>query len=109
MPFIDFINSDFYITEMLGAPIMDIELKNQQEFMTIRKKVSNGEMDGIEEFSSLDLKKVVFKRNTKTPDFFTLSGCGTTMFITQRLYDKINEAGLKGFELTSTRRIVIEE
>lgn len=108
MQSIDFKRSSFYIVDTLSVPVKDFEINNEQEYNVISKKIFLGEMDEIEEYSSLNLKKAVFLKDARIPDFFTIDACRTTLFITQRLNDRIIEAGLTGFEITPTKRIVIE-
>jgi hypothetical protein len=102
---IDFERSRFFVEKLIGGHAFDIQIKDKEDFIENRKLAENGILEGTEKYWDVSFKSAVFN-NVKTPDFFTLTGCGVKKFITKPLKEEILKNKLTGFELMPTTLIV---
>jgi hypothetical protein len=102
---IDFERSTFFVEKLIGGHAFDIKVKGKADFIEKRKLAGNGTLEGTEKYWDVSFRSAVFK-NVKTPDFFTLTGCGVTKFITKNLKEEISKNKLTGFEIMPTPIIV---
>lgn len=103
---LDFERSEFYVTDILGMPKGPIDVGSFEEFLDLQAKASAGELDGVEEFSSLDYKELHFKAGcTPSVDIFDLSRLGIRVYISNRLRTAILESGISGLEIKPNQRL----
>ena len=102
---IDFERSTFFVEKLIGGHAFDIQIKDKADFIEKRKSAGNGTLEGTEKYWDVSFKSAVFK-NVNPPDFFTLTGCGVTKFITKNLKEEISKNKFTGFEIMPTPIIV---
>ncbi len=103
---VDFKRSEFHIDDILGIPKAPIDINSFDEWLEMQAKADAGELDGIEQFSSLDYKKLFFRHGHAPPvDLFTFARLGVRVYISTRLKDAIVNSGITGSEIKQNKRV----
>jgi hypothetical protein len=103
---IDFERSEFYIEDILGIPKAPIDVNSFDDWLEMLAKANAGDLDGIEEFSSLAYKKLFFRHgHTPSVDLFTFARLGVGVYISARLKDAIVNSGITGLEIKQNKRV----
>ena len=103
---IDFERSDFNVVDMIGMPLGSVEISSFDDWLKKTKLAQEGKLAGREEFSRLDFKKLRFlPGNDPTADYFTLARLGTSIYVSLRLKDAIEQSGLSGLEIKTNKRL----
>src|SRR5690606_20133509 len=79
---LDCSRSRFHVTDMMGKPRFNIEVKNLEDLRAKRERVKKGELPGTEEFDYVRLTFGHFVPGTRHPDIFTIRCVGVEKFIT---------------------------
>lgn len=103
---LDFERSEFYVREMLGIPKAPMAVSSFEDWQAKRRKASEGKLEGVERFSSLDYKTLYFRPGqSPAVDLFSLQGMGIRVYITTRLRNALLESGISGLEIKPNRRL----
>ncbi len=107
---IDFERSEFYIEDILGIPKRPIDINSFDDWLEMQANANEGELDGIEQFSSVDYKKLFFRQDqVPSVDLFTFSRLGIRVYISTRLKDAIENSGITGLEIKQNKRVFADQ
>jgi hypothetical protein len=104
---VDFTQSEFYLCDMVSVPQGSVAVTSVEDWTKKRKLASEGQLDGCEQFSRIDYKKLVLHRERlPTVDLFKLGpGLGIRVYISARLKDAIEASGITGLEIKPNKRL----
>lgn len=103
---IDFERSEFYVAEMLGVPKAAVRVLSFEDWWAKTQRARTGKLDGCEEFSRLEFKRLYFKKgHAPSVDLFRLQRLSSRTYISARLKTALVNAGLTGLEIKPNRRL----
>ena len=103
---IDFERSQFYLADMLGLPKGPVAVNSFEEWLEKQRQAREGELDGCEEFSKIQYKKLFFRSgHTPSVELFRLARLGISVYISARLKDAIVNSGITGLEIKPNKRL----
>lgn len=103
---IDFERSEFYLADMLGIPTGPVAIGSFDDWCEKTRRAREGELDGCEEFSEIDYKRLYFRPgHSPAVDYFRLARLGITIYISARLKEAILNSGITGLEIKPNRRL----
>lgn len=94
---VDFVNSEFYLADMLGSPLRMIQIDSPQDLIEKRKAAMSGTMENTEKFSRVDCKKIQLKKTPKAAIFGTRN-LNVDMYVTADLYQALRASGITGLQ-----------
>jgi hypothetical protein len=103
---IDFERSEFYLADMLSIPTGPVVINSFDEWETKTEQAMDGELDGCEEFSQIEYKRLYFRPgHSPTVAYFRLARLGITVYISTRLKEAILSSGITGLEIRPNKRL----
>lgn len=105
----DFERSTFYVTDMLGGPLGDIDINSFEQWKAQLDLATEGKLVGGKKFSGIRAKELFFKRGEMPgADLFTIERIGAaTTYITKRLRDALVAAGITGLDIRENKRLYL--
>lgn len=102
---LDYHNSTFQISDILGRHICDLEIKDKEDYESKKELIKSGDYPEVEKWSSIKLKKGIFKDTNNINDIFTLECSSIDKFISSGLKQAIIDNNLTGFQIAEVRNI----
>ena len=103
---IDFQNSDFYFTDIIGLPLGPVRINSFEDWIETFDNAQAGKIENFDEFTSIAHKKIVLRADSlPVVDIFSFQRLTIDVYVSSELKDAIETHGVTGFDLRPTRRL----
>lgn len=103
---VDFERSEFYLADILSVPTGPVAVHSYEDWCEKTQKARKGRLDGCEEFSMIEYKKLYFRPGlSPSVDYFKLARLGIKVYISARLKEAILASGITGLEIRPNKRL----
>jgi len=103
---VDFARSECFLVDMLGQPIREISITDQEDFNQKTQEAQDGNLPGSEPFCLIAIGKVqLLSGHVPQADIFGMSQLDTRIYVSAALRDALLDAEVSGLDFKQNTRL----